>query len=99
MLNFCTLFLSVCEDESQREIIATNRTLLEEHNRLQDLAYSLQGKHHKMSLEVSLYLVLFDFILFIFFKCYITFQKLGLVCVENKSESLFSKDTWKWLKH
>ncbi len=85
MLNLCTLFLSVCEDDSQREIIATNRTLLEEHNRLQDLAYSLQGKHHKMSLEVSLYLVLFDFIL----------QKLGLVCVEKKLKSLFSKDTLK----
>uniref|UniRef100_A0A671NKY8 E3 ubiquitin protein ligase n=1 Tax=Sinocyclocheilus anshuiensis TaxID=1608454 RepID=A0A671NKY8_9TELE len=45
----CTRVQSaVCEDDSQREIIATNRTLLEEHNRLQDLAYSLQGKHHKI---------------------------------------------------
>uniref|UniRef100_A0A8C1D7G2 E3 ubiquitin protein ligase n=1 Tax=Cyprinus carpio carpio TaxID=630221 RepID=A0A8C1D7G2_CYPCA len=43
----------VQSDDSQREIIATNRTLLEEHNRLQDLAYSLQGKHHKMSLEYN----------------------------------------------
>uniref|UniRef100_A0A673LIH8 E3 ubiquitin protein ligase n=1 Tax=Sinocyclocheilus rhinocerous TaxID=307959 RepID=A0A673LIH8_9TELE len=48
----CTRVQSaVCEDDSQRETQTTNRTLLEEHNRLQDLAYSLQGKHHKMSLE------------------------------------------------
>uniref|UniRef100_A0A671PUN7 E3 ubiquitin protein ligase n=1 Tax=Sinocyclocheilus anshuiensis TaxID=1608454 RepID=A0A671PUN7_9TELE len=43
----------VQSDDSQRETQTTNRTLLEEHNRLQDLAYSLQGKHHKMSLEYN----------------------------------------------
>lgn len=45
--------LSVCEDDSQQEIVVSNRTLLEENSRLQDLTSSLQGRHHKMSLEVN----------------------------------------------
>lgn len=43
---------SVCEDDNQREILAQNCSLLEENRRLQDLASSLQGKHHKVSMEV-----------------------------------------------
>lgn len=68
----------MCEDDSQREIIATNRTLLEENNRLQDLASSLQGKHHKMSLEVSVSLILFDQILYILTKLYTIIEKFGV---------------------
>lgn len=59
--------LSVCEDDSQQEIVATNRTLLEENSRFQDLASSLQGRHHKMSLEVNvlgIFLYLFVIILY-----------------------------------
>ncbi|XP_051968152.1 E3 ubiquitin-protein ligase BRE1B-like [Xyrauchen texanus] len=44
---------TVCEDDSQQERISTNHTLLEANNRLQDLASSLQGRHHKMSLEYN----------------------------------------------
>lgn len=52
-LTFLFIFsLSVSEDDGHREVIATNRSLLEENNKLQDLASSLQGRHHKMSLEV-----------------------------------------------
>ncbi|TSK14732.1 E3 ubiquitin-protein ligase BRE1B [Bagarius yarrelli] len=44
---------AVNEDDSQREVIATNCTLLEENSKLQELASSLQGRHHKMSLEYN----------------------------------------------
>ncbi|TRY91071.1 hypothetical protein DNTS_028524, partial [Danionella cerebrum] len=50
----CTQVQSaVCEDDAQQEIITTNHTLLEENNRLHNLSSSLQGKHHKMSLEYN----------------------------------------------
>uniref|UniRef100_A0AAY4AWG4 E3 ubiquitin protein ligase n=1 Tax=Denticeps clupeoides TaxID=299321 RepID=A0AAY4AWG4_9TELE len=37
----------------QREMLSQNRALLDENNRLQDLASSLLGKHHKMSMEYN----------------------------------------------
>uniref|UniRef100_A0A8C8EK75 E3 ubiquitin protein ligase n=1 Tax=Oncorhynchus tshawytscha TaxID=74940 RepID=A0A8C8EK75_ONCTS len=50
----CTQIQSaVCEDDSQEELLRLNRTLLEENSRLQDLASSLQGRHHKMSMEYN----------------------------------------------
>ncbi|CDQ58703.1 unnamed protein product [Oncorhynchus mykiss] len=50
----CTQILSsACEDDSQEEMLRLNRTLLEENGRLQDLASSLQGRHHKMSMEYN----------------------------------------------
>ncbi|XP_078135087.1 E3 ubiquitin-protein ligase BRE1B isoform X3 [Sander vitreus] len=41
------------EDDSQSDIINVNHTLLEENNRLRDLATLLQGRHHKMSMEYN----------------------------------------------
>lgn len=49
--DLCSL-LAACEEDSQSEIISTNITLLEETIRLRDLATLLQGRHHKMSMEV-----------------------------------------------
>uniref|UniRef100_A0AAY4ATR5 E3 ubiquitin protein ligase n=1 Tax=Denticeps clupeoides TaxID=299321 RepID=A0AAY4ATR5_9TELE len=39
--------------DRQREMLSQNRALLDENNRLQDLASSLLGKHHKMSMEYN----------------------------------------------
>ncbi|XP_034716751.1 E3 ubiquitin-protein ligase BRE1B isoform X2 [Etheostoma cragini] len=44
---------AACEDDSQSDIINVNHTLLEENNRLRDLATLLQGRHHKMSMEYN----------------------------------------------
>ncbi|XP_028846048.1 E3 ubiquitin-protein ligase BRE1B [Denticeps clupeoides] len=44
---------AVCEGDRQREMLSQNRALLDENNRLQDLASSLLGKHHKMSMEYN----------------------------------------------
>uniref|UniRef100_A0AAY4ASC2 E3 ubiquitin protein ligase n=1 Tax=Denticeps clupeoides TaxID=299321 RepID=A0AAY4ASC2_9TELE len=44
---------TVCEGDRQREMLSQNRALLDENNRLQDLASSLLGKHHKMSMEYN----------------------------------------------
>uniref|UniRef100_A0A8C9ZAH5 E3 ubiquitin protein ligase n=1 Tax=Sander lucioperca TaxID=283035 RepID=A0A8C9ZAH5_SANLU len=41
------------QDDSQSDIINVNHTLLEENNRLRDLATLLQGRHHKMSMEYN----------------------------------------------
>ncbi|XP_041733838.2 E3 ubiquitin-protein ligase BRE1B isoform X1 [Coregonus clupeaformis] len=52
--SLCTQILStVFEDDSQEEMLRLNRTLLEENGRLRDLASSLQGRHHKMSMEYN----------------------------------------------
>ncbi|KAM6951141.1 E3 ubiquitin-protein ligase BRE1B [Aplochiton taeniatus] len=42
---------AVFDNENQSGIISLNRNLLEENGRLQDQASSLQGRHHKMSME------------------------------------------------
>ena len=39
-------------DEPRSDVLGMNRALLEENGRRQDLASFLQGRHHKMSLEV-----------------------------------------------
>ncbi|XP_048842806.1 E3 ubiquitin-protein ligase BRE1B-like [Brienomyrus brachyistius] len=44
---------AVCEDDHQRDVLTLSRTLLQENSQLQDLASSLQGRHHRMSLEYN----------------------------------------------
>lgn len=44
--------LVACEDDSQSDIVSMSHTLLEDNIRLRDLATLLQGRHHKMSMEV-----------------------------------------------
>ncbi|XP_017274100.1 E3 ubiquitin-protein ligase BRE1B [Kryptolebias marmoratus] len=43
---------AVCQDDNQSDL-SLKHTLLEENNRLRDLATLLQGRHHKMSLEYN----------------------------------------------
>ena len=40
-------------DQPHSDVLGMNRALLEENGRRQDLASFLQGRHHKMSLEVG----------------------------------------------
>lgn len=44
--------LTACENDSQSDVVSTNITVLEDNLRLRDLTTLLQGKHHKMSMEV-----------------------------------------------
>jgi len=46
--------LAAREDESQSDDVGVNDALLDENTRLRDLATLLQGRHHKMSMEVRL---------------------------------------------
>uniref|UniRef100_A0AAY4ATP8 E3 ubiquitin protein ligase n=1 Tax=Denticeps clupeoides TaxID=299321 RepID=A0AAY4ATP8_9TELE len=43
----------LCSRLQSAEMLSQNRALLDENNRLQDLASSLLGKHHKMSMEYN----------------------------------------------
>ena len=45
-------FFQAYDDDSQSEVISVNCSLLEDNVRLRDLATLLQGRHHKMSMEV-----------------------------------------------
>lgn len=53
VLVFFWFGLAGFEDDSQSDIINLNCTLLDENTRLRDLATLLQGRHHKMSMEVQ----------------------------------------------
>lgn len=44
--------LTACKSDSQSDMVSSNITMLEDNLRLRDLTTLLQGKHHKMSMEV-----------------------------------------------